>query len=165
MCPSMWWDNKDVHTNRAGWTWIFSPQRVFKSTTRASKQNRWCCPAASWSWGWRSCRGSGPDGGSGPAAAEAPPQHWRQQTETAQSPSSCESSCDRGPTAAAASGSSPSSPGCRLSPAWSWAPACETPSPGWLWAARCSCWCGPCAFSPRWVFLAEERGNKSREVR
>uniref|UniRef100_A0A3P8T303 Hairy-related 12 n=1 Tax=Amphiprion percula TaxID=161767 RepID=A0A3P8T303_AMPPE len=33
------------------------------------------------------------------------------------------------PPAAAASGSSRSSPGCRLSPAWSWAPA----------SARCSC--------------------------
>lgn len=125
----------------------------WKHTTRASTQALCCCPAV-WSTKRRSCGLSEPDGESVPAAGD-PAEEQRPQRR--RRPSSRESrlGCslwDAVPTAAGASGSSPSSPRCRLSPAWSLALACETPSPGWLWAARCRCWCDPCAFSPPKVF-------------
>lgn len=126
-----------------------------------------CCPAAWWAWEWRRlgrccwvCVADEAAAGAAAPAAVCPAQEWQKllswslQRGSAWSPSSTESSlgcslCGTGPAVAAASGSSPSSPGCRLSPTWSWAPVCGTLSPEWLWVDRCSCWCDLCAFSPQ----------------
>lgn len=102
--------------------------------------------------------GSGSD-----ADAQRPP--WSCPTGSSWSPSSTGNSRQSGLSAelkswaaAAASGRPPSSPGCRLSPAWCSGPAGGTPSPAWIWAARCSCWCDLCAsFPPRVFSTVEER--------
>lgn len=153
-----------------------TPHVSVSASTKASTRGLYShCPALWWAWVWsrlgRSCWLSALEGVSGPAAAAGVPAEGREKPLSqlkwsAQGPSSTESrsGCsrsDRGLSAAAASGSSQSSPRCQPSLAWSWALACETPSPEWLSAARCSCWCDPCAFSPQWVSSSEkEKADK-----
>lgn len=145
----IWYLSINVMRQKETHRWV----EAGKHTTKASTQTLCCCPAV-WSTKRRSCGLFEPDGVSVPAAGD-PAEEQRPQKR--RRPSSRESFlgcslCGVVLSVADASGSSPSSPRCQLSPAWSLAPACETPSPGWLWAARCSCWCDPFAFSPLKVF-------------